>query len=179
MNLNKPDQQNLLEFLSDAGDPFASPSRVPPFIEKELVVSRKRLFFVYFLGSILGYTLSLAICAQYGLGLSSLSWKLAQYLHSIPDPWCPIVCGVVFGISPTLVSTLYLSRFQHRFLIFRMGWLPALVPVLGTVTLLLFGDSRSWEWRCIWLASAVATPYVIELASAVYLRQRQWIKSRT
>lgn len=177
MTQNKLEDKNLSEFLAHAGNSPDHSLPLPRSIEKDLVVSRTRLCVIYFLGSVLGYMASLAICAQYGVGFSALSWKLAEYIHSIPDPWCPILCGFVFGISPTLVSVVYFSRFQHRFLIFRMGWLPASVPVLGTLTLVLLGDSRSWEWRGIWFLSAMATPYLIEVGSALILRQRQWTKT--
>jgi MFS family permease len=92
----------------------------------------------------------------------------------MPDPWSPILCGFIFGFSPTLVSFLYLSRFQHRFLIFRMSWLPALVPIISSVLLLLSDDPHGWTWRAIWLLTAVLTPYTLELMAAAFLRQSRW-----
>ncbi|MBC7661186.1 MAG: hypothetical protein H7249_15925 [Chitinophagaceae bacterium] len=75
-----------------------------------------------------------------------------------------------------LVSVLYLSRFQHRFLIFRMGWLPALVPIIASGALLLFGDSHTWGWRSLWLVAAILSPYSIEIVSVVFLRQVKWMQ---
>lgn len=173
MNQKEFDIKDLNEFLN--GDVKAEVAHSPPsVIANDLVTSRLKLSFVYILGAVIGYIASLVICAQCGVGLSPFSWKIAQFIHSIPDPWCPILCGVVFGISPTLVSSVYMSRFQHRFLIFQIGWLPAIVPIIGTIILLATGDSHSWEWRSIWFGSAVFTPYLVELAFAVMLRQRKW-----
>ncbi|RYZ90409.1 MAG: hypothetical protein EOP04_04010 [Proteobacteria bacterium] len=173
MNQREFDIEDLNEFLN--GPSEASSMHSPPtVIANDLVTSRLKLSVVYILGAMIGYLASLVICAQCGVGLSPVSWKIAQFIHSIPDPWCPILCGVVFGISPTLVSSIYMSRFQHRFLIFQIGWLPAIVPIVGTITLLATGDSHSWEWRSIWFGAAVITPYLVELVFAVLLRQRKW-----
>ncbi len=173
MNQREFDIEDLNEFLSEENqrETMHSP---PSVIANDLVTSRFKLAVVYIVGAIIGYLASLAICAQCGVGLSPFSWKIAQFIHSIPDPWCPMLCGVVFGISPTLVSSLYMSRFQHRFLIFQIVWLPAVVPILGTIILLATGDSHSWEWRSIWFGAAVLTPYLVELVFAVMLKQRRW-----
>ncbi|RYZ75897.1 MAG: hypothetical protein EOP04_32735 [Proteobacteria bacterium] len=173
MNQTEFDIKDLNEFLSGEGE--ATVTQSPPSkIANDLVTSRLKLSGIYILGAFVGYIASLVICAQCGVGLSPVSWKIAQFIHSIPDPWCPILCGVVFGISPTLVSSIYLSRFQHRFLVFQIGWLPAIVPVVGTMALLATGDSHSWEWRSIWFGAAILTPYLVEIAFALMLRQRKW-----
>jgi hypothetical protein len=173
MNQREVNIKDLNEFLSINGETAAEYSP-PSMITNDLVTSRVKLSFVYIFGAVIGYIASLIICAQCGVGLSPFSWKIAQIIHNIPDPWCPILCGMVFGISPTIVSSMYMSRFQHRFLIFQIGWLPAIVPIVGTITLLATGDSHSWAWRSIWFGAAVLTPYLVELAFAVLLRQRQW-----
>ncbi|RZA26863.1 MAG: hypothetical protein EOP10_02145 [Proteobacteria bacterium] len=175
MNSSDFNREDLEAFLAETSESTFSGS-VPVHIANDLVSSKLRLSAIYSIGSLVGYGLSLAICAQCAIGLTPLSWKMASYLHSIPDPWCPILCGAVFGISPTLMSALYLSRFQHRFLIFRMGWLPALIPILGAFSLFLVGDSHSWQWKALWLISAIATPYLGEAFSALYLRQSKFIK---
>lgn len=173
--MNGFDNKEFADFLSS--EAASNDATAPKRIVKDLVRSRLRLSLVYIVGGVLGYLLSLAICAQCSIGLSPISWKVGSLLHRIPDPWCPLLCGAVFGISPTLVTLFILSRFQHRFLIFQMGWLPALLPIAGAFVLIMLGDSHSWQWRAIWLAAAILTPYLVEALSAAFLRQGQWKKA--
>lgn len=169
----EPNPADLKQFLQSES-PVDVNARLPETLEKDLVASRFKLSVTYVAGAILGYVFSLVICAQCSIGLSPLAWKTNSLLHMMPDPWCPILCGFIFGFSPTLVSFLYLSRFQHRFLIFRMGWLPALVPIISSALLLLSDDPHGWTWRGIWLLAAVLTPYTLELMAAALLRQSRW-----
>lgn len=169
----EPNPSDLMEFMQSKA-PAGSTEALPSAIEKDLVASRSRLLVTYVLGATLGYLVSLMICAQCSIGLSPLAWKTNMLLHTMPDPWCPILCGFIFGFSPTLVSFLYMSRFQHRFLIFRMGWLPALVPIVSSALLLMSGDPHGWVWRSIWMLTAILTPYGFELAAAFVLRQPRW-----
>jgi hypothetical protein len=169
----KPDPSDWQKFLETEA-PLDTPAKVPDALEKDLVTSRAQLSFTYIGGAALGYVISLMICAQCSVGLSSLAWKVNSLIHTMPDPWCPILCGFIFGFSPTLVSFLYLSRFQHRFLIFRMGWLPALVPIIGGALMLLADVPHGWVWRSIWLVTAILTPYVFELIAAFVLKQSRW-----
>lgn len=169
----EPNPCDFKQFMASQVSTDTDPS-LPDTLEKDLVASRFKLSVTYIAGASLGYILSLVFCAQCSIGLSPLAWKMNSLLHAMPDPWCPILCGFVFGFSPTLVSFLYLSRFQHRFLIFRMGWLPALVPIVSSALLLLSDDPHDWVWRSIWLLAAVLTPYILELIAAVILRQARW-----
>jgi hypothetical protein len=173
----KPDPSEWQKFLESEAPLEATPA-LPGIIEKDLVHSRGKLSLTYVAGAVLGYVISLMICAQCSVGLSPLAWKMNSWLHTMPDPWCPILCGFIFGFSPTLVSFLYLSRFQHRFLIFRMGWLPALVPIISSTLLLLTDDPHGWAWRSIWLLAAILTPYMLELSAALILRQTRWKPER-
>jgi hypothetical protein len=169
----KPDPSEWQKFLQSEA-PLDAAAPVPNRIEKDLVASRWKLSSTYIGGAALGYLISLMICAQCSIGLSPLAWKINSLIHTMPDPWCPLLCGFIFGFSPTLVSFLYLSRFQHRYLIFRMGWLPALVPLISSALMLLSDDPHGWMWRSIWLTAAILTPYMIELIAALVLKQARW-----
>lgn len=173
MDKNQTEKSELLRFLSEEGESFEN-APLPAGIVKDLVRSKTELAILYGVGSLLGYILSLIICAQCAIGLSPLSWVTASWIHSIPDPWCPLLCGAIFGISPTLVSLFYFNRFQHRYLLFHIPWLPFSMPLLGSLLLIFSGDSHSWSWRGFWLFSALATPYIVELLSAYLLKQNRW-----
>ncbi len=166
-------EDDLADFLAIDQEESVKPPPAPSMIVKDLVASPARLAVVYVLGAALGYLLSLAICAQCSIGLSPVAWKTATLLDGMPDPLCPLTCGFVFGISPTLVSLLLLSRFQHRYLLFRLPWIPILIPILASAFLVFRNVDHSWAWHRIWLLAAIATPYVIEGIAAILLRQER------
>lgn len=143
-------------------------------LEADLVASPPRLGATYASGAAIGYLVSLAICAQSSIGLSPLAWKTAATLHAIPDPWCAMVCGMAFGIAPSLAALLLLSRFQHRYLIQRMWWLLVLVPILGSLVMAALSGERDLGWHLIWMAAAIVTPYLCEVLAGWLLRQRRW-----
>lgn len=149
---------------------------LPPVarLEADLVASPRRLGTTYAGGAVVGYLVSLAICAQSSIGLSPLAWKTAATLHTIPNPWCAMACGMAFGVAPSLAAVLLLSRFQHRYLIQRMWWLLVLVPILGSLVMVALGGERDLSWHLTWMAAAIATPYLSEALAGWLLRQRRW-----
>ncbi len=160
---------------------LATTTAVLPAIKRDLVVSAWRLAALYLAASLCGYAASLSICAQNSFGMSGFAHELAAALHRLPQPWCAVVCGAVFGLVPTLVTTLLLNRFRHRYLLFRMWWLPLTVPVLAAWSMAAMPSvvavpvSGMWSepgWLASWVLAAVATPYVVEGVAALLLRQR-------
>lgn len=146
-------------------------------LEADLVASPRRLAMTYVASAILGYLASLAICAQCSIGLSPMAWKTAALLHTIPDPWCALVCGMLFGIAPFIAAAMILSRFQHRYLIYQMWWLPVAVPLVGSIVMTLLGSKRELSWHALWIGAAIATPYLAEAVMGWLLRQRRWKSS--
>lgn len=157
---------------ADSSDPSTA-LRPPEAVLNELVRSKPRLILTYTLAGVLGYLSSLLVCAQCSIGFTALSWKTMHLLHQVPDPWCPLICGAIYGIFPFLASLLVLNRFQHRYLLFKMPWVPLLLPVLGSGALILSGPVHDFQWHLIWFAAALSTPYLAELTLGFALRQRR------
>lgn len=149
-------------------------SKVTKSIERDLVSSPKKLALSYIAGSLIGYSASLAICAQCSVGLSQFAWDNAAMLHQIPDPWCPFVCGAVFGVAPFIVTLLFFTRFQHRYLLYRMWWLMIVMPIVGGLGLTALGSDHDLMWNLQWMVTAVMTPYVCELVTGLFLKQNRW-----
>ncbi|RYZ58389.1 MAG: hypothetical protein EOP07_07195 [Proteobacteria bacterium] len=149
----------------------------PKPILRDLVGSRLRLICSYTLSSVLGYVVSLMLCAQCSLGLTTLAWKTSAVLHDIPDPYCPLVCGAIFGIFPFLFSSLWMSRFQHRFLLWKMIWLPLVLPLIANLLLSLTGPLHGLEWHLLWFLAAAGTPYIAEAIVVLLLRQKTYVKN--
>lgn len=142
--------------------------------ESDLVTSPLRLATFYLIGAFFGYVGTLFICAQCSVGLSPLAWHTASLIHRIPDPWCPFVCGTVFGIAPFLVSLTCLTRFQHRYLLHRMWWLVILVPLAGSAGMMALESGHDLIWNLSWFFTAVTIPYIGECLMAIALRQSKW-----
>ncbi|MEY4065118.1 MAG: hypothetical protein RIR26_1326 [Pseudomonadota bacterium] len=154
-------------------------------IKQQLEQSRRRFFLVYGIASVVGYFLSLSVCSQNSIALTSFSVDIASSLHQLPDPWCPLVCGWVFSLIPSACLLLSLDRFQRRRLVSQFWWLPPLTTIGFCVLMTLLPSYLQHEgmhvhhvgmrtthtdilWLMWWLLASVSIPAV---ASA-------WARSR-
>lgn len=162
--------------------------RIKKNILKDLVKSPQQMVSFYLLISLLGYLVSLSICAQNGFGLFHFSHTILASLHGLPGLLCPIVCGMIFTGVPFVVSLFFLNRFQHRYLLFKLWWVVAIVPITATAVMAFLphylqhnlADMMSHEllltrgtWLGVWAISAVATPYILEFLAYLALGRRR------
>lgn len=174
----EPNDQ-LKEFL--AYENVAPPGELATFskgIWADLVHSPFRLALLYVGFSVGGYLVTLAVCSQGGVGLGSLSHiNSTAIMQTLPEPWCSILCGALFSGVPFALSLALLNRFQRRFLIFRMFWLPLALSLLGCIVLLLSGqdvaDLKAGDLDIAWMLSAIVTPYIGEAVLSIALRQKR------
>ena len=139
-------------------------------ILKDLVPSSKRLAAAYVAFTAVGYGLSLALCAQNGVGLFAFSHSMAHSMHAIPWPWCPAVCGALFALIPNLFARAFLTRFQQRYLVLRLGWLLALAPIAASAAVALAsGNEPQWLWLGLWTLGALGTAALLEWSFAAWL----------
>jgi hypothetical protein len=162
-------------------------SRVYKRIRKDLVESRWKLTAVYLMLTAVGYGVSLSICAQNGVGIMPLSFKVASSMHFIPWPWCPIVCGALFTAVPNLFSRVFFTRFQQRYLMKKLAWLISLAPVVASVSFmlssgrhlsdylsgLLRADFAADEWLLLWGAGAFVSVAILEAVAAFLIFRRE------
>lgn len=171
---------DLREFESAAG-------QVPPSVDNrlqqtgmqisaELKRSRKRFFAAFFGLSIVGYFVSLSVCSQYSVGLTRFSVSVATLLHQLPDPLCPVVCGVVFSAVPAVFLFVFLDRFQRRRMIVQYFWLPVVLTIVSCLIMYFLPQRFQHEgmlhsehsglrniaddlsWLSWWMVSAVSVP---------------------
>lgn len=163
-------------------------------IHRDLVKSPQQMATFYLGISVVGYLSSLVICAQNTIGLSWFSHSVANGLHQIPDPWCPILCGSVFTGVPFVLSLFFLNRFQHRYLIFKMWWFFAAIPLAATGIMLLLPHGlqharldaslvpsvsrpevlSDGAWMALWAASAILLPYLLEGVVYLFVRPKKF-----
>lgn len=171
----EPTEPADFELFTQIKESVQSPElSVTQIIEKDLVWSRRKLALTYLGGSLLGYVLTLSICAQCSVGLSNVATRIASVIHELPDPWCPFICGAIFGIAPFLMTLIFFNRFQHRYLLHHMAWLIVAVPVLVSVGFAFVVNQHNLAWDIEWLITAIATPYICEALSSLVLRQNAW-----
>jgi len=165
-----------------------APTRSPAYqrIRKDLVASRWKLAALYIALTCGGYGVSLSLCAQNGVGILPLSYRVAGSMHFIPWPWCPLVCGALFTAVPNIFSRVFFTRFQQRYLMKRLGWLVAAAPFLASVSLVLMGernpsaffeglmvaDFAASEWLVLWGIGALVSVALLELGAAFVIFRR-------
>lgn len=176
------ESNDLKDFETSTGDLPANVQSDLESTEKaisdELKRSRGRFFISFSLLSVIGYFCSLSVCSQNSIALTQLSLNVAAHLHQLPDPWCPIVCGIVFSILPILFLFIWLDRFQLRRLIVQFWWLPVLTTLLSCLLMSVLPAAFQHDgmhashngirnthgdviWLMWWTLSAMAIPLVI------------------
>ena len=153
---------------------MTAPHSPPKRVIRDLVQSKFKLASVYIGGTVLGYLTTLAVCAQCSIGLTPLAWQTAAMMQDLNETACALVCGTIFGVGPFLASNIVLSRFEHRFLLFKMTWLVCLVPVIASLMMTIVGTPHSWTWHGLWASAAIFTPYLLEAIAFLWLRQSPW-----
>jgi len=184
-------KQPAAEDLSQSLDDFTSLSgelpenegrklrRVGKEISGELRRSRRQFLFVYVLFSLIGYVASLSLCSQNAFMFRVFPIDIAVFLHQLPDPWCPLTCGLFFSAVPVLFLVVFLDRFQLRRMLRELWWLPVLTVVFacGLMTMLpenlqhegmshaAHGELRDTrgdvQWLVWWSLAAVANPVIV------------------
>jgi hypothetical protein len=192
--------RKVAEDLSDSLDDFTSLSGDVPEsagqklmgvgqkISGELRRSRRRFLSVYVIFSLFGYFASLSLCSQNAFMFRVFPVDIAVVLHKLPDPWCPITCGLFFSALPILFLVLFLDRFQLRRVLRELWWLPVATVVFacGLMTVLpenlqhegmthafhegLRNTRGDMKWLVWWTLAAVANPLFLILADRLVLR---------
>lgn len=106
-------------------------------IRSELLLSRKRFFVTYVVASVAGYFFSLSLCSQNSIAITAFSLDTAALLHSLPDPWCPLVCGWFFSLLPVCCLFVFLDRFQVRRMLQDFWLLPAVTAFLSCALMIV------------------------------------------
>ncbi|MEY4066533.1 MAG: hypothetical protein RIR26_2741 [Pseudomonadota bacterium] len=179
-----PEYQMFLEAADDGAFHSTRTSHVAERISRDLVSSPRSIGIKYTILVIVGFFLSLLICAQGNIGLGAVSFKIFEEVMSfIPPKFCGIVCGTIFSGVPFFFSLIVLNRFEQRYLLFRMWWLVLLLPILGAVCMQFYGnvmrdaDDFMWGWASSWTIAAVMTPYVFETVLYVFALKQRTLKT--
>lgn len=161
--------------------------RVGDEISIELRRSRRRFLFVYVLLSLAGYVASLSLCSQNAIMLRVFPIDVAVYLHTLPDPWCPVTCGLFFSALPVLFLILFLDRFQLRRVARQLWWLPIATVLFACLTMSLLPEALQHEgmghvhghlrdtrgdvvWMFWWTLAAISNPVIFIICDRIFVR---------
>ena len=120
-----------------------------------------------FTAVVFGGIISLAICGQFGMGMTSWAEVLSHKIHdTMPPMACALICGTVYAVFPTLLLRLFLcSPLQFR-IILKRRYLQLATWYCGTgVSLAIYGQHGQGVLEIIsWSIAAISTSYLLALA---------------
>ena len=116
-----------------------------------------------------GGTLSLLLCGQFGMGLTSVASNINHTLHhSIGSLWCAAICGALFSIVPVLVLRVLSSPMQFRALL-RKKWQPQLLWTVSIGVLLSYHGDFVFEFLAVIVWSTAAYAVFRSMGEAIDL----------
>lgn len=121
-----------------------------------------KLFFAVAVGGIV----SLAVCGQFGMGMTSWAEVLSHKLHeNMPPVACSLICGTVYAIFPTILLRVFLcSPMQFR-VILRSKFLSVFSWYASAgISLAYYGQHGQGAVEILsWFAAAVGMSYLLAL----------------
>lgn len=125
---------------------------------------------------LLGTALSLAICGQFGIGLTSFARNFNLRIHADMDPvTCAILCGMLFSIFPVFVLKFMTSSMQFRIIFTKkLKQVAMWILPIGVVMSQYGHHGKDLPGVSTWLISAMISFYLfakIKDASQVYMGQ--------
>jgi hypothetical protein len=184
--------QSLDDFSALSGEMPAEEAqdlmRIGQKISGELRRSRRRFLFMYALFSLIGYLASLSLCSQNSFMIRVFPLDIAVFLHQLPDPWCPLTCGLFFSALPISFLVFFLDRFQLRRTLRELWWLPIVTVVFACGLMTVLPESFQHEgmthashnelrdtrgdlaWLVWWSLAAVANPVFVIFADRMFAK---------
>lgn len=115
---------------------------------------------------IIGGLVSLAICGQFGMGMTNWAELLSHKIHdTMPPVICALICGAVYAFFPTLLLRFVLcSPIQFR-IILRTRYLALISWYGGTgISLAIYGQHGQGVFEILfWMLAAIGTSYLLAL----------------
>jgi peptidoglycan/LPS O-acetylase OafA/YrhL len=111
----------------------------------------------------IGSLISLAICGQFGMGMTSWAEILSHKIHQGMSPLaCAAICGIAYAVFPTLILRLFLCSPVQFYSILKKRFLTLFAwhGVVG-ISLATFGDHGTGASEItFWIMAAIITSYI-------------------
>lgn len=125
-----------------------------------------------FAAVILGGVVSLAICGQFGMGMTSWAEVLSHKIHeTMPPLACALICGTVYAVFPTILLRIFLcSPLQFRVILKRK--FIALGAWYGTagISLAIYGQHGQGALEIAsWFVAAIGTSYLMAMLFKAFI----------
>ncbi|MBC7659582.1 MAG: hypothetical protein H7249_07725 [Chitinophagaceae bacterium] len=122
---------------------------------------------------LIGGVMSVAICGQFGFGVTEWAETMSHSLHESMAPIpCALICGALYAFFPTLILRLILcSPMQFKIIVKHNFWSVLFWYCLVGITLAYTGDHGQGIWELSsWIGSALLTSHLVEWATRRFLR---------
>lgn len=116
------------------------------------------------LAVILGGIISLAICGQFGMGMTGWAEILSHKIHEeMPPLLCASICGTIYAIFPTLLLRLLLCSPMQYQMILKKRFFTLAVWYSGVgYALATYGEhGQRTEEIFFWVLAALITSYTL------------------
>lgn len=122
---------------------------------------------------ITGGIISLALCGQFGFGVTEWAAAMSHSLHErmAPIP-CALICGSLYALFPTLILRLLLCSPMQFKIILQKHFLSVFAWYFAIgITLAYHGDHGLGVFELgSWVFSAVLTSHVLEMCARTFLK---------
>lgn len=138
-------------------------SSVRAVVARDLQPSVGRRVSFLLASAICGGLASLAVCGQFGIGLTSWASAFSSHIHENMPPWqCSVICGVLFAVFPVALLRLLTSPMFFHVLISRHFFQTSLVFGSTGALLAIFGHhGNTFVLLSIWILAAVVTTWSV------------------
>ncbi len=119
-----------------------------------------------FLAVVLGGVISLAVCGQFGMGMTSWAEVFSHKLHeNMPLLACSLICGTIFAIFPTFILRVLLcSPMQFRVILSRRIFDLALWYGVAGISLASYGHHGQGTLELItWFVASLGTSHILAI----------------
>ncbi|RZJ53607.1 MAG: hypothetical protein EOO45_31080 [Flavobacterium sp.] len=131
---------------------------------KDLQPSPLVLHTKLFLAVVLGGMVSLAVCGQFGMGMTSWAEVFSHKLHeNMPALACSLICGTIYAIFPTITLRVFLcSPMQFRVILKKKLYDLALWYGVAGISLAFYGHHGQGGLEIItWFVASMATSHIL------------------
>ncbi len=136
-------------------------STVRAVVACDLRPSLNRRVAILLASGIFGGLASLAVCGQFGFGLTNWASTFSSHIHESMPAWqCSVICGVLFAVFPVALLRLLTSPMLFHVLISRHFVEVALLLGSTGAVLAVFGHhGNTLGLFLIWVFAVVATTW--------------------
>lgn len=138
-------------------------------IKGKIIPDVKKIFLKLFIVHCLVALVTLSVCPQLGVSTFKTGLNIIHTMSFLGQYTCELVCGFFFTSTSILVSLIFLSRDEVRYLSYKKFYLASIFVLISIGGLLMFNSALFVELSLLWLIGTMAgVLFTIELGSFIF-----------